>query len=74
VYVLVDHHRQGIGKSLLEAVLEVGDEAGVHSVIARIAGDNQASIHLYGSLGFMQVGVERYVGWKFGKFHDVVVM
>ena len=74
VYVTPEHHRRGIGKSLLHAVLDTGKEAGVHCVIARIAGDNQASVRIFESLGFDHVGVEREVGWKFGKFQDVVVM
>ena len=74
VYVSLEHQRRGIGKRLLQAALDAGDEAGVHCVIARIAGDNQASIRLFESLGFGHVGVEREVGWKFGKFQDIVVM
>ena len=37
---------------------------GFHSVIARIAGDNEASIGLHQACGFELVGVEREVGRK----------
>ena len=43
-------------------------------MIARIVGDNDASIRLHASCGFVIVGTEREVGRKFGRWLDVVEM
>ena len=42
--------------------------------IGRIVGGHDASIALHATCGFEQVGVEREVGRKFGKWLDVVLM
>ena len=47
---------------------------GFHSVIARIAGEQRASIALHAACGFEIVGTEREVGRKFGRWLDVVEM
>lgn len=47
---------------------------GFHAVIARIVGDHAASIALHSAVGFEQVGREREVGRKFGRWLDVVIM
>jgi phosphinothricin acetyltransferase len=36
--------------------------------------ENLASINLHRSLGFVEVGVARNVGFKFGRYLDVVFM
>jgi phosphinothricin acetyltransferase len=47
---------------------------GFHAVIARIVGDNAASIRVHEACGFQLVGVEREVGRKFGRWLDVALM
>ena len=71
LYVKLDWHGKGIGTALTEAILAAGRCAGVHSVIARIAGGNEASLHILDSLGFGRVGVLREIGRKFGQLLDV---
>lgn len=74
--VYVDRHWQGrgVGKALLDELLQLGSDHGFHSVIARIVGDNEPSIRLHRSCGFDLVGVEREVGRKLGRWLDVVEM
>ena len=43
-------------------------------MIARITGENDASIALHTACGFAIVGTEREVGRKFGQWLDVVEM
>lgn len=74
VYVHGDHRGAGVGRALLGEIVGVARERGFHSVIARIVSDHEASIRLHGALGFRQVGVEREVGRKFGRWLDVTVM
>jgi phosphinothricin acetyltransferase len=74
VYVLPDHHRSGIGRRLLDELVRLAQTHGFHSVVARITGDNDASIALHAACGFEIVGTEREVGRKFGHWLDVVEM
>ena len=52
----------------------VAEARGFHTMIARIAGGQEASIRLHQAVGFTTVGTEREVGRKFGGWLDVVVM
>jgi L-amino acid N-acyltransferase len=74
VYLLEDHQGFGIGRALLEELLRLAAAHGFHAVIARITGENEASIGLHASCGFVLVGTEREVGRKFGRWLDVVEM
>ena len=74
VYVADEQRGRGIGRALLAQVLEAGLRGGAHSVIARVAADNEASLRLFAAAGFERVGVEREVGFKFGRFVDVAVL
>jgi phosphinothricin acetyltransferase len=74
LYVRENLRGQGAGKALMKAVLEAGEKAGVHTVIARIAEGNTVSVSLHESFGFESVGVMREVGKKFGRLLDVYLM
>ena len=74
VYVESGLEGRGIGRLLLQAMVGLARDHGFHTVIARIAGGNEASIRLHEACGFTLVGVEREVGRKFGRWIDVVEM
>jgi phosphinothricin acetyltransferase len=74
VYVHRDHRGRGIGKLLLAELVELARDHGFHSVMARIVGGHETSIALHRACGFEEVGREREVGRKFGKWLDVVLM
>jgi L-amino acid N-acyltransferase YncA len=74
VYVHSDYRHRGVGKALLEELLNLAAAHGFHAVIARIAGGNEASVALHSSCGFEMIGTEREVGRKFGRWLDVVCM
>ena len=74
LYVKEGHRNRGIGRKLLKTTLKKGKNAGFHTVIARIAGANQASIHLLEASGFVHIGTMREVGRKFGRLLDVDLM
>ena len=74
VYVKDTFRSRGIGKQLVKAVLSEGEKAGLHTVLSRIAGDYQVSIHLHSQLGFEHIGVMKEVGKKFGQLLDVYMM
>jgi len=74
LYVKESFRNHGIGRKLMEDVLEEGKKAGLHTVISRIAGGNNVSIHLHRQFGFEDAGVMREVGYKFGQLLDVYTM
>lgn len=74
LYIRERYRGQGIGKSLLEAVLLEGKRAGLHTVLSRIEESNASSLHLHKLFGFEYVGTMREVGLKFGRLLNVVMM
>jgi phosphinothricin acetyltransferase len=74
VYVHRDARGQGVGEVLLREILRLGVDHGFHSAIARIVGGHEASIALHRKCGFAEIGCEREVGRKFGRWLDVVLM
>ena len=75
IYVRQDVHGQGLGKSLVAALLERAEAAGFRQIFAIIGdAENVGSIGLHLSLGFRQVGIMRSAGLKFGRWLDVVTM
>jgi L-amino acid N-acyltransferase len=74
VYVARTHQGRGVGRLLLGELLDVATIHGFHTVVARIVAGHDASIGLHARHGFVQVGTEREVGRKFGRWLDVVVM
>ena len=74
IYVAADHRGRGIGKMLLEALIESGRERGFHAIIAAIDASNEASILLHRRVGFETVGHFKRVGYKFNRWLDVVYM
>jgi L-amino acid N-acyltransferase YncA len=72
VYVRADQRGKGVGRLLLDGLVEVAMSHGFHSVIARVVADNTPSIALHRSAGFEVVGTEREVGRKFRRWLDVV--
>ncbi len=74
VYIATENRRRGAGRGLLEALVAHATASGFHAVIARMHSLNEASIGLHRSVGFFDVGTEREVGRKFGKWLDAVVM
>ena len=74
LYVKDEYQDRGIGKKLMEKIINEGEKAGLHVVIARISEGNKKSIHLHKSVGFEHVGIMKEVGIKFGKRLDVYLM
>ncbi|MBM3662999.1 MAG: N-acetyltransferase family protein [Actinomycetota bacterium] len=73
VYVAADARGQGVGRALLEGIVDTARAHGFHALVARIVGGHEASIRLHESAGFEVVGHEREVGRKFGRWLDVTV-
>lgn len=75
VYVAPTSQRQGAGLLLMSELLGALRDDGVREVLA-VIGDsaNEGSIGLHSKTGFRYVGTFRNVGYKFGRWVDVVLM
>jgi len=75
VYVDRTAQRQGIGRVLLAALIERATALGFRQMIAAIGDSaNQPSIGVHAALGFRMVGRLEFVGFKFGRWVDAVLM
>jgi phosphinothricin acetyltransferase len=74
VYVRADQRGRGIGRALLQELIQQAPRRGVSVLIARIVEGNPASRALHEALGFRTIGVMHRVGEKFGRLLDVRLM
>ncbi|NJC41939.1 phosphinothricin acetyltransferase [Brevundimonas alba] len=76
IYVEEAARGQGVGRALLEALMERVRAMGLRHIIGAISDSDTsaASIALHRSLGFRDAGVYRQVGWKFDRWLDVTLM
>jgi phosphinothricin acetyltransferase len=74
VYVHHEHHRSGIGSLLLQELIARARELGYRAIIAGIDGEQAASVALHAKFQFEKVGHLKEVGFKFGRWLDVVYM
>ncbi len=76
VYVAPEMHRRGVGRALLERLIADATNAGFRQMLA-VIGDSlnqSASIGVHRAVGFRLVGTFDAVGFKFGRWLDVVLM
>jgi L-amino acid N-acyltransferase YncA len=75
IYIAPEFHRRGIGRLLLERLLDAAEEAGFRQMVA-VIGDSAhaASIAVHARAGFILVGTLRAVGFKHGRWLDTVLM
>ena len=74
VHVRTDRRGQGIGRSLVIALLARATAMGKHVMIAGIDADNTVSIGLHSSLGFTRAGHFHEVACKYGRWLDLIFM
>ena len=75
IYVRQDVRGQGLGKALVESLIEDATERGMRQMVAVIGdSENVGSIGVHASLGFQVSGTLRGVGLKFGRWLDVIWM
>lgn len=75
VYVSPQAKGRGVGRAVLLAVIAASEALGVRQLVA-VIGDsgNEGSIGLHTALGFERTGVGHSVGFKHGRWVDIVHM
>jgi phosphinothricin acetyltransferase len=75
VYIAPEQVGNGYGTLLLQHLIEHCERGPWRQMVAVIGdGENRASVRLHERLGFRRVGVLNLVGFKFGRWVDVVLM
>lgn len=75
IYVSPDAKGMGIGRKLLDALIEDATAKGFRQMVA-VIGDsaNAASVAVHRAAGFELVGTLKSIGWKHGQWLDTVLM
>ena len=74
VYVRQGLHGQGVGRGLLGAVIDRCTALGYRQMLAVIGDSSAPSVALHKAMGFVQVGLFRSVGFKFGQWRDTAML
>jgi L-amino acid N-acyltransferase len=74
VHVRADRRGGGVGTALMRVLLARATVLGKHVMIAGVDADNQASLQFHERLGFQRVAHFSQVGFKFGRWLDLVFL
>ncbi len=74
VYVIAEAQGRGVARALMQELLGRAAADGRHTMMAGIGLPNVASVALHRSLGFVEAGLLRGVGRKFGRSLDLMLM
>ena len=74
VYVARDARGLGIGRTLLEALIEGAEEAGIWTIQASVFPENRASVALHERCGFRVVGTRERIAKRDGIWRDTLLL
>jgi phosphinothricin acetyltransferase len=74
IHVRESHWGRGVGRALVETLVERAQAAGIHVLVAAIDAENDASLRFHERLGFTEVGRMPETGQKFGRWLDLVLV
>jgi len=74
VYVAPSHHGKGIGKVLLQNLINLAKEQKLHTMVAVIDSENSNSINFHEQFGFEIVGTIKESGFKFERWLHSIIM
>lgn len=74
IYVDRAYQRRGVAGALMPPLIEAARAAGKHTMIGGIDATNTGSIALHERFGFTTVGLLPQVGYKFGRYLDLLFM
>lgn len=74
VYVAESFIGKGIGGSLLNELIRIAKTEGYHVMVGGIDADNSGSIAFHKRHGFVENGIIKEAGFKFGRWLDLMFM
>ena len=74
VHVREDRWGSGVGRTLMQALVDDARAGGKHTMVAAVDGANEASIRFHERLGFVEVARMPEVGAKFDRWCDLVLL
>jgi L-amino acid N-acyltransferase YncA len=74
IYLHHEHLRRGLGRRLMEALIDACAAAGFRQMIGYIDSANEPSLAIHEKFGFRKVGFLPQVGFKFGHWTDTVMV
>jgi L-amino acid N-acyltransferase len=74
IHVAEPHWGSGVGRALLNALIDRACGQGIHALIGAVDGDNHESLRFHERLGFVEVARLPQVGHKFGRWLDLVLV
>jgi L-amino acid N-acyltransferase YncA len=74
LYVCASARGQGVGKTLLRALIEESERAGIWTLQGGVFPENVASIALHKSCGFREVGLRERLGQMNGVWREVLIL
>jgi phosphinothricin acetyltransferase len=67
IHVREDRWGSGVGRDLMDALVDEARDSGKHTMVAAVDGANEASIRFHTRLGFVEVARMPEIGAKFGR-------
>jgi phosphinothricin acetyltransferase len=74
LHVAAARRRQGIGRGLLEELMDRARRGGLHVLVAGIDAENHRSLRLHRRLGFEEVGRMPEIARKFDRWVELVLL
>ncbi len=74
VYVMEEYHHSGIASKLYTQLFNLLKTCGYINVYAGITLPNPKSQSFHLRMGFEEIGIYKNIGYKLGKWHDVIWM
>jgi L-amino acid N-acyltransferase YncA len=74
VYVHPDARGHGVGRTLLRALIQSTERAGIWTIQSGIFPENVASLALHRGCGFRTVGTREKLGRHYGVWRDVILL
>jgi L-amino acid N-acyltransferase len=67
-------HGKGLGRALMTGIEDHARAGGAHSLYAGVSAENPAGRAFHAAIGFAEIAVLPAVGFKFGRWMDLVLM
>lgn len=74
VYVAPDFRRKGIGRTLLNAIIDHSSRSGINTLLSDIVPENVPALLLHKQCGFKAIGMVQQAGQARGQWQDAVLL